>query len=127
MGIITALFQFIIGAILAVTAYVFSAFAWAIPDTVKDSITWYFLQLNYFRGVFPVETLLQVIGTMFLIWGYVYALKLFLHFILPLVPWIGRYVSFPEHNPHGNSASQAIHERLRFRKMMKGKDRINTR
>lgn len=125
MGIISALFFFIIGGVLAVTAWVFSGISYLIPNDIIEAISWFFLQLNYFRGIFPVETLLRVIGTMFLVWGYLYALKLFMQFILPLVPWIGRHISFPEHNTHGNVASKAVHMRENFRNVMRGPDRIH--
>lgn len=125
MGIITALFQFIVGSILYIASVIFSAFQWAVPDAMQNAITWYFLQLNYFRGIFPVETLLACIGTMFLVWGFLYAVKIFTHTILPLIPWLGKFVHFPDHNPHGAASSQAIHEHLRFRRMMTGKDKIS--
>lgn len=125
MGIISALIQFLVGIVLWLATAVLSAFSWTIPTALKESITWYFLQLNYFRGVFPIETLLQCIGTMFLVWGFMYAVKIFFHFVVPLLPFIGRFIHLPQHNPHGNVASSAIHLRENFRNVMRGPDRIH--
>lgn len=95
MGIITGSVMYFMGAVLGITASIFSAVTYRIPVQITSAIYWAFGHFVYLRGIFPVDTLFACIGTIALVWGYMYGLKIFMHTIYPIIPWIGSKIHLP--------------------------------
>lgn len=72
-----------------------------VPTEIISSFIWIFSHLNYFRGIFPITTLIEVIVFIFTILGSVYTMKI-IFFALRMIPFIGDKI------PH-NSISTSIH------------------
>lgn len=77
------------GTITFALAKAFGVINFAIPDNVETSITYFIGFLGYANGIFPVDTLLQALGTLFLFEFAWYSLKLIL-FVFALTPWFGK-------------------------------------
>lgn len=86
---ITDILLTIATGIVFALANIFSAISLAIPTQIQSAILYFTGYLNYFRGVFPVDSFIQVCSFLLLFWSTVYLFKVVL-FGYSLMPWVGR-------------------------------------
>jgi len=90
---------FLAGALLHSIVLVLTPLTQAIPSQIQTSISSIFGYLNYFRGWFPVNTLMQVVSVYLGVLVLVYTWRLVLY-VFALTPWFGKDIQPPSLSEH---------------------------
>lgn len=124
---IVAGLEIIGGTVVNVFGALLGALTVAIPDSIYTAIAWVFKQVFYFQGWFPVATMLSALSFYLFIWVIMYSVKLII-MIINMIP--GVHIQLPGHHmqkEHRDSTEIALDYHRKFKNVMKGRDKINTR
>lgn len=83
--------------ILNLIANFLSLIQYTIPPQIITSISALASLLNYFNGIFPIDTLFLCISFLITFYIFWYTIKVFL-FAFSLIPWIGSKTELPKEN-----------------------------
>lgn len=91
---LTSILFLVLGSILLGFSKIFSIIDYAIPNQIESAISYFLNYFIYFRGIFPIDTLLQVISAYLTFIVLFYGLKIGLYLFAHL-PFFGGYKKLP--------------------------------
>jgi len=86
-------------SVLNLFGLLFQALSLAIPQNIEDSIAYFAGYINYFRGFFPIDQLINVIIFYILFLTYFYTVKIILWGV-GHIPWLGKHEPLPKVGEH---------------------------